>query len=307
MRALVTGAAGFVGSNIAAALAKTGAAVVGLDDFAIGNFENLRGTPCDIVAADAARPEDWGLRVGRVEAVFHEAAITDTTVTDQMRMMRVNVEAFRDLLEWAGQSKVRAVVYASSAALYGDGPPPMRENAPLRPLNIYAFSKAVMEAVAAQAQKKYPEMRIVGLRYFNVYGPREGFKGKAASMIYQLAQQLRSGSRPRVFEWGEQYRDFIYVKDVVDANLRALEQGPHGVYNVCTGQKTTFNGIITALNSALGTELRAEYFKNPYSFYQNETLGDPSAAEKALGFKARYSAADGIKDYMREVGLAKPG
>lgn len=305
MRVLVTGAAGFVGANIASALAKTGASVVGLDDFTVGNFENLAGFAGDVVAADAGRPEDWGRRVGKVEAVFHEAAVTDTTVTDQMRMMRVNVEAFRDLLDWAGQSRVKTVVYASSAATYGDGPTPMREDARPKPLNIYAFSKTVMETVAAQTQKKYPKMRIVGLRYFNVYGPREGFKGAAASMIYQLAKQMRAGSRPRVFEHGEQHRDFIYVKDVVTANLKALEAAPNGIFNVCTGRKTDFNGIITALNSALGTELSAEYFKNPYSFYQNETLGDPSAAEKAFGFKAAFTSAAGIEDYMKEVGLAK--
>ncbi|MFA6315962.1 MAG: ADP-glyceromanno-heptose 6-epimerase [Elusimicrobiota bacterium] len=305
MRILVTGAAGFIGSNIAAALAKAGHAVVGLDDFSVGNFENLAGFSGDMVAADVSRPEDWGRRAGPVEAVFHEAAITDTTVSDQMRMMRVNVEAFRDLLEWAAQSRVKTVVYATSAATYGDGPTPMREDAQPKPLNIYAYSKVVMEAVAAGAQKRHPEMRIVGLRYFNVYGPRERFKGAAASMTWQLAQQMLAGKNPRVFESGEQSRDFIYVKDVVAANLKALESAPSGVYNACTGRRTTFNEIIAALNSVLGTALKTEYFKNPYSFYQNETLGDPSAAEKAFGFKAAFSSSAGIGDYMKEVGLAK--
>ncbi|MBI5625395.1 MAG: ADP-glyceromanno-heptose 6-epimerase [Elusimicrobia bacterium] len=305
MRALVTGAAGFVGANIACALAKAGHSVAGLDDFSVGNFENLRGFAGDVVAADVSRPEDWGRRVGKVEAVFHEAAITDTTVTDQMRMMRVNVEAFRDLLDWAAQSRVKTVVYATSAATYGDGPTPMREDAALKPLNIYAYSKAVMEVVAAQARKKHPELRVVGLRYFNVFGPREKFKGAAASMIWQLSQQMLAGRNPRVFEFGEQCRDFIYVKDVVSANLKALESAPSGVYNACTGRKTTFNDIIAALNSVLGKDLKTEYFKNPYSFYQNETLGDPSAAEKAFGFKAAFTTAAGIEDYMREVGLAK--
>ncbi|MBI5211538.1 MAG: NAD-dependent epimerase/dehydratase family protein [Elusimicrobia bacterium] len=301
MRALVTGAAGFIGSNLVAALAREGASVVGLDDFSVGNFENLRGFAGDVVAADVCDVAGWGRRAGKVDAVFHEAAITDTTVTDQLRMMRVNVESFRDLLEWAAQARVKTVVYASSAALYGDGAVPMREGARLNPLNIYAFSKRAMEAVAAGAQKRHPRMRIIGLRYFNVYGPGESFKGKAASMIWQLHQQMCAGLRPRIFEFGDQYRDFVYVKDVVAANRAALTRGRSGVYNVCTGLKTTFNQVVESLNKALGTRLAPDYFKNPYSFYQNETLGDPAAAQRGLGFKAAFGSGEGIEDYMRSA------
>ncbi|OGS42501.1 MAG: hypothetical protein A3J79_11500, partial [Elusimicrobia bacterium RIFOXYB2_FULL_62_6] len=274
MRALVTGAAGFIGSNLVLELVRQGHEVVGLDDFTSSNFANLQDYSGDFLAADVADAEAWTGRVGDVDVVFHEAAITDTTVTDQLRMMRTNVEAFRGLLNWAAQRKVRCVVYASSAGIYGDGPIPMREDAAPRPLNIYAFSKRVMEKVAADFAQRNPKMRIVGLRYFNVFGGRERFKGAAASMIWQLALQMRRGARPRVFEYGDQCRDFIYVKDVVRANLMAAQKAPSGVYNVCTGKKTSFNEIIQELNAVLGAALKPEYFKNPYSFYQNETLGD---------------------------------
>ncbi|MBI4371573.1 MAG: NAD-dependent epimerase/dehydratase family protein [Elusimicrobia bacterium] len=294
MRALVTGAAGFVGSNLCWELSARGWDVVALDDFSAGTFENLRGFPGDVIAADAGDPGDWGPRVGRADAVFHQAAITDTTVMDQRRMLRANVEAFRDLLAWAAKAKVRKVVYASSAGTYGDAPVPQREDAPPRPMNVYGFSKAVMETVAARARGP----RCVGLRYFNVFGPREAHKNKAASMIWQLALQMRAGRRPRIFEFGEQYRDFIYVRDVVDANLRAFAKAAPGVYNVCTGRRTDFNGIVAALNAALGLNLQPEYFKNPYSFYQNETLGDPARAAKAFGFKAAWTVERAIKDYL---------
>lgn len=298
MRALVTGAAGFIGSNLSVKLASSGASVVGLDDFSLGVFENLTDFTGDLVTADLAEP-GWPGRVGKVDAVFHQAAITDTTVMDQRKMMRVNVEAFRDILEWSGSSGVSVVVYASSAGVYGGGAIPMRETGPKAPLNIYAFSKSVMEQVAASAAIRFPKMRIIGLRYFNVYGPREGHKGAASSMILQLSKQMRSGRKPRIFEFGDQFRDFIYVKDVVEANLLAAEKAPSGVYNVCTGQKATFNEIIKNLNEVHGLKLETEYFKNPYSFYQNETLGDPSKAEKAFGFKAKFPARAGIEDYFR--------
>ena len=139
---------------------------------------------------------------------------------------------------------------------------------------------------------------IVGLKKPITVFPREAHKDKYASMIWQLSLQMKTGRRPRVFEHGEQYRDFIYVKDVVDANLRAFEKGAPGVYNVCTGRKTDFNGVIASLNSTLGTNLQPEYFKNPYSFYQNETLGDPAKAQKAFGFRSQWTTERAIPDYI---------
>ena len=294
MRALVTGGAGFVGSNLCWELATRGWDVVALDDFSVGSFKNLRGFKGDVVAADIGDVSSWSPKVGKIDAVFHQAAITDTTVTDQRRMMDVNVESFRALLSWAAKSKVKKVVYASSAGTYGDLPVPHREDAVPKPLNVYAFSKMVMETVAGQAKG----VKTVGLRYFNVFGPREAHKDKAASMIWQLSLQMKAGRRPRVFEFGEQYRDHIYVKDVVEANIKAYEKAPSGVYNACTGRRTDFNAVIAALNEALGTSLAPEYFKNPYSFYQNETLGDPAKSRKAFGFAARWTAERAIQDYI---------
>jgi ADP-L-glycero-D-manno-heptose 6-epimerase len=273
---------------------------VALDDMSAGSFKNLAGFPGDVVAADVGDISYWAPRVGKIDAVFHQAAITDTTVTDQKKMMRVNVEAFRDLLAWATKTKVKKVVYASSAGTYGDLPVPHREDAVPKPLNVYAFSKAVMETVAGSAKG----VKAVGLRYFNVFGPRESHKDKYASMIWQLSLQMKAGRRPRVFEFGEQYRDHIYVKDVVDANIKAYEKAPSGLYNCCTGRKTDFNAVVAALNGALGTNLAPEYFKNPYSFYQNETLGDPAKARKAFGFAASWTAERGIQDYIGGVKTA---
>lgn len=294
MRALVTGGAGFVGSNLCWELTARGWDVVVVDDFSSGAFENLRGFPGDVVAADVGDVSYWSPRVGKVDAVFHEAAITDTTVMDQKAMMKANVEAFRNLLAWAAKSKVKKVVYASSAGTYGDAPVPMREDAVPQPMNVYGFSKAIMDNVAAKAKG----VKTVGLRYFNVFGPREAHKGKVASMIWQLSLQMKAGKRPRIFEFGEQYRDFIYVKDVVDANLKAFAKAPSGVYNVCTGRKTDFNAIVAALNATMGTALQPEYFKNPYSFFQNETLGDPAKSCKAFGFTASWTAEKAIQDYI---------
>src|SRR5690606_29576131 len=124
----------------------------------------------------------------------------------------------------------------------------------------YGRSKWEMDQRAEQLKDRLP---IVGLRYFNVYGPREEHKERAASMILHLSRQMREGKRPRLFRHGEQKRDFIYVKDVVEANIRAWE-GPSGVYNVGTGVGSTFNELVACLNRSLGTDLEPEYFDMPY-------------------------------------------
>jgi ADP-L-glycero-D-manno-heptose 6-epimerase len=139
---------------------------------------------------------------------------------------------------------------------------------------------------------------IVGLRYFNVYGPGEDHKGKFASMIHQLAKQMRAGKRPRIFTAGEQKRDFVYVDDVVQANLKAMTVKSGGVYNVGCGQAFTFNQVVAELNRVLGTNLPPDYFENPYSFTQDWTQADLTESRRALGYEPKYDLAKGVEAYM---------
>lgn len=308
MKFLVTGASGFIGSNLAAELSKNNE-VIGLCNFSPGSKENLKSFKGSFVQGDI-RTFDYK-SLGKLDAILHQAAITDTTVTDKELMFSVNVDAFKRILEYAVKSGCKKVVYASSAAVYGKGKVPMKETDSLTPANIYGESKVAMERLAQEFSEKHSEISIVGLRYFNVYGPNEPHKNKAASMVYQLYSQIVSGKRPRIFKWGEQFRDFIYVKDVVLANLKALEfdhNSPrpsgervrgHAVFNVGTGIPTTFNKIIEILNSALGANKPTDYFDNPYDFYQDQTQADTTLAEKVLGFKCQFTPETGIRDYVQ--------
>ena len=134
---------------------------------------------------------------------------------------------------------------------------------------------------------------------FNVFGPREQYKGKMASMVWQLAQQMLSGKRPRIFKWGEQRRDQVYVKDVIRANLLALESKGNGIVNIGTGNAISFNHIIEVLNKVLGTNYAPEYFDNPYiGFYQEHTEADLTLAERLLGYRPRWSFEEAVKDYI---------
>ena len=230
-RYLITGGAGFIGSNLAKGLATANKdnEIIILDNFSSGDFRNLLHmtniTTTLNVIADDILSESWWEKVGKVDAIFHQAAVTDTTlIDDQRKILQVNVEGFRNVIHYALEFDVQKIIYASSAAVYGNLPCPMKEDMTTSPLNIYGFSKMAMENIAYIYSKKYKKLNFIGLRYFNVYGEGEIYKGKSSSMIYQIYKQLVvDGKTPKLFQYGEQKRDFVHVKDVVQANLRALD------------------------------------------------------------------------------------
>ncbi len=290
MRVLVTGGAGFIGSNLAMALVDDSHDVTVLDDFSAGNFSNLVKFKGDVICSDcSAQP------TGPFDIVFHQASITDTTVTDQHRMMTNNVERFRDVLAWAAAWKAR-VVWASSAAVYGNTAPPMVESAAAHPLNVYGYSKMVMEHVA-KLWHRQTGLPCIGLRYFNVYGPGEGHKGKFASMIYQLAQQMKAGHRPRIFRDGSQKRDFVWIDDVIQANLKAAGVSGGEVFNVGSGISESFNSVIGALNVVMHTNYEPEYIDNPYHFFQKHTEADLTKSIAMLGYAPRSGLLEGVREY----------
>jgi ADP-L-glycero-D-manno-heptose 6-epimerase len=294
LRVLVTGGAGFIGSNLAKRLSSDGYDVTVLDDFQSGHWTNLVEFKGDVITAELSQPALASLPP--FEVIFHEGSITDTTVHDQRRMMQNNVEAFRQLLDLAAGWKSR-VIWASSASIYGRRQPPNTESQPPDPLNVYACSKLLMERMAERYRDRLSHP-IVGLRYFNVYGPGEDHKGKFSSMIHQLAKQMRSGKRPRVFTAGEQKRDFVYVDDVVQANLKGLQAKAGGVFNVGCGGAFTFNQVVAELNYALKTDLPPEYFPNPYSFTQDWTEADLSQSRRGLGYEPKYDLKQGVVAYQ---------
>jgi len=295
VRILVTGGAGFIGSNLALQLASDGHDVVVVDDFSSAHWSNLIGFRGDVVTLDVSTPLSPLVRLDPCQVIFHQASITDTAVTDQPKMMSNNVEGFRNVLNLAGDWNSR-VIWAGSASVYGRGQAPMKESASPQPLNAYAYSKLVMERLADQyrAKLKHP---IIGLRYFNVYGPGEDHKGRFASMIHQLARQMRAGQRPRIFTAGQQRRDFVYVGDVVQANLRAMKGHRGGAFNVGSGKSWSFNEVVAELNRVLQTSLQPDYFENPYSFTQDWTEADITESHRSFGYESKYDLARGIDAY----------
>jgi ADP-L-glycero-D-manno-heptose 6-epimerase len=298
---VITGGAGFIGSNLTLALQEKfpEARLTVIDDFRSGDFKNLAGYRGDFVAQNLAAL-DWREQFGdeKFDAIFHLASITDTTLHDQFIQVHDNVESFRRILKFAQPTKTR-VIYASSASTYGPAKEASMESNGAAPANIYAFSKVIMDNIAMREAEAAPDWTIIGLRYFNVYGPREAHKGVPASMVYHLSKQMKAGQRPRIFKHGEQKRDFVYVKDIVEGSILALGAKESGIYNLGYGQARSFNDLVDVLNKSLGTNLRPDYFDNPHAHYQNFTEADLTRVRDALGYQPQFPLERGVADYMK--------
>jgi ADP-L-glycero-D-manno-heptose 6-epimerase len=308
----VTGGAGFIGSNLARRLVAESHDVTVADTFLDVGFANLVKFSGDVLTL--ANPGDVAsiVSLGPFDVIFHQAGTTGVVAADgsdlsrgeaQHKLMHNNVETFRAILDWAVATKAR-VVWASSCSVYGRGPVPMRESQTPDPLNVYAFSKLTMERLALRYAPRLAHP-IVALRYSNVYGPGEDHKGKLASMVHQLARQMRAGQRPRIFTAGQQKRDFVFIDDAVEANLKALSCKKSGAFNVGAGRAWTFNQLVAELNRALGTHLEPDYFQNPYGFTQEWTEVDLTESRRHLGYEPRFDLARGIDAYLASGQLDK--
>lgn len=290
LKCLVTGGAGFIGSNIALELQAKGHEVTIADNLMSGAMNNLKDFSGEFLKLDISRPFELS---HKIDLIIHQAAITDPRFDDDDEMMRANIQGFEHIIKLAKKNDAK-LVYASTANLYGNGPVPMKESQEKEIISVYGKSKLEMDFMA---EKLFDKMAIVGLRYFNVFGAGEQHKGRAASMIYHLYNQMKEGTNPRLFKQGEQKRDHICVKDVVAATIKAAN-AKSGVYNMGTGVATSFNELVAVLNEVMGTNLEPEYFEMPYdpSTYQSDTQADMTQAEQALGWKAEYSLREGIKE-----------
>lgn len=311
---LITGGAGFIGSNLALYFQEfhPNAQVFVFDTFrnlecfpsgnpkSLGHFKNLLDFKGKIITGDINNKKDLQ-KISDLQAdyIFHQAAISDTTTTDQNLVMKTNYEAFLDILDIAKQNDAM-VIYASSAGVYGNSKAPNEIGSGEVPENVYGFSKLCMDNAVRAILEQDSERKIIGLRYFNVYGEREFYKGKTASMILQLGLQAIANKKVRLFKNGEQKRDFVYIKDVIQANVKAIECENYGIYNVGSGNARSFNEIISLLKEQI-SEFEVEYIDNPYSFFQTHTQADISLTAQNLQYHPRFSLEDGIKAYANSI------
>lgn len=266
-----------------------------------GHYKNLIGFNGDVVCGNIINKADLALLDDyQFDYIFHQAAISDTRVYDQEIVMKTNVNSFYDLLNIAKKDGA-AMIYASSAATYGSLSSPQTVGKE-HPENPYGYSKYAMDQIAYRYARENPDMTIVGLKFFNVYGPREYYKAMTSSMVIQLGHQILDGKAPRLFEGSDQiFRDFIYIDDVVQANIKACNPKQNGTYNVGTSSPRSFQDIADILQTELATDLGTEYIVNPYDGYQMHTQADITTSREYLDFDPITSLEAGIKTYIPEI------
>jgi ADP-L-glycero-D-manno-heptose 6-epimerase len=324
---VVTGAAGFIGANLVKALNARGKTnIIAVDDLSRADkFKNL--VDCQIT--DYLDKEEFVELIanegfqGDIDAMFHQGACSDTMETDGRYMMQNNYRYSVELLDFC-QAQSVPLIYASSAAVYGTGRVFKESPEFEAPLNVYGYSKLLFDQHVRNRAREF-RSQVVGLRYFNVYGPREAHKGRMASVAFHLFNQFNKDSRVKLFEGaegyadGEQRRDFISVDDVVAVNLFFHDHPERsGIYNVGTGASQSFNDVACAtVNSCRATtgqpllslqQLRdqglLEYIEFPDALrgkYQSYTQADNSALRKA-GYSAPFLTVEqGVERYVREL------
>ena len=291
IKCLVTGGTGFIGYNLTKQLQKENYKVL-ITGRSGQNYKDVR----DILVGYNLFELDWN-KIGNLDILFHQAAIVDTTIMDYDKMMHINVESSKILFKQAVKNGCKNIVYASSTASYGNEPAPYKEGKTKQnPLNPYGKSKKLLEEFAIEFAKEYPKIVIVGLRYCNVYGFHDNHKGKMRCYLSQMADQMRI-ENPKLFGDGEQKRDYLYVKDVVRANILASKSKESCIVNCGSGKAVSFNNLVSILNKVLGLSRVPQYIENPYKeMYQNYIECDMSLAKKKIGFIPEYSIEKGIEE-----------
>jgi UDP-glucose 4-epimerase len=302
MRFLVTGGAGFIGSHVVERLLGDGHAVRILDDFSTGRRQNLAfvraGAALEIIEGDIRDAKAVAGVMAGIDGVFHEAAMVSVPrpVAQPELSCDVNAHGTARVLDAARTAGVRRVVYASSAAVYGETTArPLSEAEPTRPLSPYGLDKLYTEHLGALYQALHG-LETVPLRYFNVFGPRQDPSSSYSGVISIFASRFLAGEGVVIFGDGEQTRDFVYVADVVEANMRAM-LGPYAgprPYNVGGGDVTTLNALAAMIAGIVGVEPRITHAGARAGDIRH-SRADISAIAEALGYAPRWTVRSGLE------------
>lgn len=300
--ALVTGAAGFIGSHLSEALLDRGYRVRGIDTFETGRRRNLDSLMdregFSFVEVDVRNAERVGELTAGVEFVFHQAAVASVprSIDDPVTATDTNCTGTAIVLEAARRAGVDTVVVASSSAVYGsDERLPKVESMAVQPESPYALSKHYTEQLAVQFSELH-DVDTVALRYFNVFGPRQDPDGDYAAVIPKFAELMTDGERPVIYGDGEQSRDFVFVDDVVRANVLAAEGDATGVVvNVASGEQITIDELVDRLNDVLGTDIEPVY-DDPRPGDVRHSVADLELARETIGYEPAVGFREGLTE-----------
>ncbi|MCD6465595.1 NAD-dependent epimerase/dehydratase family protein [Candidatus Bathyarchaeota archaeon] len=295
MNVVVTGGCGFIGSNLVERLLEEGHRVTVFDDLSTGNLKNIEGLDVKFFNEPY---EKIPFLVRDIDVIFHLGIPSSSPM--YKREPHLVGKAINDaitILEYARKNKCK-VVYASTSSLYNGNPTPYKEDMPIYVTDYYTECRYAIERLAKLYNSLF-NVKSVGLRLFSVYGPKEKYKGEYANIVSQFLWLMERDEPPIIFGDGSQTRDFIYVKDVVEAFMLAAEKEfNYEIFNVGTGVAYSFNEVVDLINKLLGKNIKPIYKPNPIKNYVYHTLADTTKAEKILGFKAKVSLEEGIKNLI---------
>ncbi len=297
---LVTGGAGFIGSNIAEGLVRRGDRVVVLDNLSTGYEKNIAHIRKDIefIKGDVRDPETVRRALDGVEFVFHEAALASVprSIVDPVLTTDVNVRGTLTMLEEARRAHVRRFVYAASSSAYGDTETlPKVESMRPKPLSPYAASKLAGEYYCSVYATVYG-LSTIALRYFNIFGPRQDPKSQYAAVIPIFVAHLLAGTRPTIYGDGEQSRDFTFIENVVEANLlaAACDKARGQVVNIACGERYTLNELFGRVRAFAGRHVEPEYAA-PRPGDVRDSMADITAARELIGYRVRVGFEEGLR------------
>jgi len=294
MNVIVTGGAGFIGSNLVSELSKEHDVTV-LDNFHTGSAGNLKDKIT--VVNDSSGNISDRFSDADIDAIFHLGIPSSSPMYKENPMLVGSaINDAINVFEFAKKTGAK-VVFASSSSLYNGLPIPNREDMDVMVADYYTEARLGIERVAELYYKLYG-ISVVGLRFFSVYGPNEHAKGIYANIVSQFLWEMRDGKIPVIYGDGKQTRDFVFVSDVVRACILAMETDVSGAFNVGTGVSHSFNDVVNLLNNALGTDIKPEYIENPVKNYVAHTLADLTKVKAALGFRSEYSLEEGISEIV---------
>lgn len=301
---LVTGGAGFIGSNLVEALVKDGHNVTVLDNFSLGTEKNLSNVlkQIKIVKGDI---RDLGLLMKltkNIDFIFNEAAASASPMFKENihECIEINVTGFLNILRAAKENNVRRVIYASTSSIYANNTPPLKEDMKVIPPNFYSVTKLTNEHTALLFSQEYG-LETVGLRYMSIYGPKEESKGYFANLVSQFLWVMKKNQQPVIYGDGKQTRDLTYVKDAVKANMLAMKTKKHlhgEVFNVGSGKSIDLNKLVEVINTLIGRKIKPKYVKIPVKNYIATQFGDLTKINRMLGYKPEYTLERGIAEMI---------
>lgn len=297
MKVLVTGALGFIGSNLTERLVREGYDVSALDNLHTGTEENVQ-TIKDKIKIFKMDAGDIDKTNEKFDVIFHNGVYSSSPMYKKNPHLTAKaLDEWISILEYA-KNNGSGIIFASTSSMYNGIEPPHKEDIIPHVTDFYTEARIAMERIG-ELYNKLHSISVVGLRYFSVYGPHEKAKKNYANLITQFLWTMQATERPIVFGDGTQTRDFTYVDDIVEANMLALNYNKYGIFNVGTGKSIQLKEVVEILNKKLGTDLKPVYKPNPIKNYVEHTMADTSKAEKELGFKAKTTLDEGIDKLIK--------